>query len=113
MSCDRTTRQFESGPSVLPSEPFAEPPAIVQRSHAPAPAITGRDPVLPRIAMMDAKPLSVQRLIALLLQAVADRPEVGQFVVEADGCDCVGDAFGIFVDVSGQGVLIAREGRSA
>lgn len=57
--------------------------------------------------MIDEAPITVRELIEILAQFPADA------VVQADGCDCVEDAYGAYYEETSEGrglVLVYRKG---
>jgi len=103
------SRTFTSGPAVPPAEPFASPPEIVHLPKLPSPPPVSEDPESVRL-LMSGCPITVRTLAALLQDIVSTDPLVGDFTVDADGCDCIEPAFGIRVDLKRGTVLVARKG---
>lgn len=63
------------------------------------------------IILLDEQRITVGRLLELLTQAVSSDPRIAEYRVIAEGCDCVGDAFGICIrhDPQPGDVMIARK----
>lgn len=106
------TRTFESGPAVPPEGPLADPPEIRERVGAPiSPCTTPHSAsAIEPVLLMNTQQITVSQLLSMLLGAVDADPAIGNYTVEADGCDCVGPAFGIRIDAASGEVLVAREG---
>jgi hypothetical protein len=103
------TRTFESGPAIAPEGPLQDPPKTIEhrpRVIEPRPA---EEPERIRLVVGEQQ-ITVETLITLLHQAIEDDSRVAKFVVEADGCDCVGEAVGIRIDLKRGEVLVARKG---
>ncbi len=103
------TRTFESGPAIAPDGPLQDPPAIEERL-APTYQPAQRDIDDDRVRRhLDEGQLTVGRLIQMLQLAIVDNAKVIDFVVNAEGCDCVGEACGIEIDLDRGDVLVSRE----
>lgn len=103
-------RTFHSGQAVAPDGPLEDPPVIPERQpHTTSPGPAPAEPESIRL-LMSGQQITVTTLSALLQDIVAADPRAADFVVEADGCDCVGEAFGIRVDQKRGVVLVARAG---
>lgn len=103
-------RTFHSGPAVAPDGPFEDPPVIPERKpHTPSPGPAPAEPESIRL-LMSGQQITVATLSALLQDIIATDPRTAEFLVEADGCDCVGEALGIRVDLKRGVVLVARAG---
>lgn len=103
------TRTFESGPAVLPDGPLADPPETIEHRPAHIQPSAPEEPEQIRL-MVSGKQITVAVLANLLQEAIAGCPRVADFAVEAEGCDCVGEAVGIRVDFKLGIVLVARNG---
>lgn len=60
------------------------------------------------IEMHDKSQITVARLIELLQNAVAINQDVASYVVDSEGCDCIGESFGIAINQEDKSVLVTR-----
>lgn len=104
------TRTFESGPAVLPDGPLADPPEIPERQPSPPSPRPTESPLPDPVQLVSDKQITVSQLVSMLLGALDADPSIGDYLVESEGCDCVGPAVGVKIDQHSREVLVVRGG---